>query len=155
MRVALLVLAAGCLRSNLVECGDSTFCRPGEVCTADDTCVTQDQIDACTGRGDGMDCTDSTMKGICSKGICLPPFTLTVALRGDGLGTVTSSPAGITCGTMCTKTFPPGMVLLTAAPPAGSSFEGWGDACSGTGADCTVTIAPVGAHVSATFMLSQ
>ena len=67
--------------------------------------------------------------------------TLSVALAGTGAGSVSSSPAGINCGTDCTETYPAGTtVTLTAAPINGSSFAGWtGGGCTGT-ASCTVTL---------------
>jgi alpha-tubulin suppressor-like RCC1 family protein len=67
--------------------------------------------------------------------------TLSVALAGTGVGSVSSSPAGINCGTDCTETYPAGTtVTLTAAPINGSSFAGWtGGGCTGTG-PCTVTL---------------
>jgi List-Bact-rpt repeat protein len=68
------------------------------------------------------------------------PFTLTVGRTGSGSGTVTSSPAGINCGTDCSEAYASGTpVTLTAAAAAGSAFTGWAGACSGTGA-CSVTM---------------
>ena len=64
--------------------------------------------------------------------------TLTVSKRGAGR--VTSSPAGIACGSTCSAPFAAVPVTLTATPAAGSAFTGWsGGSCSGTGA-CTVTM---------------
>ena len=55
-------------------------------------------------------------------------------------GVVTSTPAGISCGTTCSATFDPGAtVTLTATPNAGFELAGWSGACSGTGT-CTVTM---------------
>jgi hypothetical protein len=64
---------------------------------------------------------------------------LTVSKTGTGSGTVTSTPAGINCGTTCSRSYSTGTpVTLTAAPNTGSTFTGWSVAgCSGTGA-CTV-----------------
>jgi hypothetical protein len=69
------------------------------------------------------------------------PATLAVTLAGSGSGTVTSSPAGISCGADCSEPFAPGTsVTLTATPAGGSTFAGWsGGGCGGTGA-CTVTV---------------
>src|SRR5205823_4903352 len=55
-------------------------------------------------------------------------------------GTVTSTPAGITCGTSCAGSYASGTaVTLTAAPAAGSVFTGWSGGCTGTGS-CMVTL---------------
>lgn len=62
--------------------------------------------------------------------------TLTIALAGSGIGTVTSTPAGIICGTACQARFPLNSTIsLTATPGDGSNFGGWsGDAvCLGGG----------------------
>ncbi len=55
------------------------------------------------------------------------PRTLTVAKAGAGAGNVTSSPAGIDCGSTCTKDYNDGtQVTLTATPAAGSNaFAGF------------------------------
>ena len=57
-----------------------------------------------------------------------------------GTGRVTSTPAGIDCGTDCAENYPSfTKVTLTATPVAGSTFTGWSGACSGTGS-CEVTM---------------
>ena len=69
---------------------------------------------------------------------------------GSGSGTVTSSPAGINCGTICAASFAEGSTVKLAAQPApGSSFDGWSGACTGTG-PCSVTAA-AGVVVTPTF----
>jgi hypothetical protein len=97
-----------------------------------------------------------------------PPqqITLTVALgktttsSGIANGTVTSSPAGINCGSTCSASFDSGtLVTLTATPATGSTFGGWaGRGCS-SGAvtmtaakTCTATFKPQ--HSQTTFILS-
>ena len=76
-----------------------------------------------------------------------------VSRAGNGSGTVSSSPAGIACGSSCSRLFDLGAtVTLTAAPDASSSFAGWsGGSCSGTG-PCTISIDGAKA-VTATFAL--
>jgi predicted outer membrane repeat protein len=65
---------------------------------------------------------------------------LTVSLAGSGSGDVTSDPAGIDCGVDCDEIYLEGIVVtLTAAADFGSTFSGWGGACTGTG-DCVVTM---------------
>ncbi|HEU4683352.1 MAG TPA: hypothetical protein VFS39_02465 [Nitrospira sp.] len=67
--------------------------------------------------------------------------TLTVVKAGTGTGTVTSTPAGINCGSTCSAQFSSGSVVtLTATAGAGSRFTGWsGGGCSGTGS-CSVVM---------------
>jgi len=64
----------------------------------------------------------------------IPPSPrLSILLQGTGLGSVTSSPAGIDCGVTCSELFARGRgVTLTATPVAGSEFLAFsGNACSG------------------------
>ena len=82
-------------------------------------------------------------------------YPVTLALAGNGAGTIASSPAGVTCPGTCTATFTHGTVVtLTPTTAAGSSFLGWsGSGCTGTGS-CTLTItAPV--NLSAAFARDQ
>ena len=68
-------------------------------------------------------------------------FDLNVNKAGTGVGTVTSTPAGINCGTDCAETLVSGdTITLTALPVLGSTFAGWsGGGCFGVG-NCTVTM---------------
>jgi hypothetical protein len=66
--------------------------------------------------------------------------SLNVTKAGSGSGVVTSSPAGISCGSDCSEVYTSGTVVtLTATPDANSSFGGWTGACTGNGT-CTVTM---------------
>jgi hypothetical protein len=80
-------------------------------------------------------------------------YALTVGKAGNGTGTVTSSPPGISCGASCSQTWSVGtIVTLTAAPDASSNFTGWsGGGCMGTGT-CVVTLTAA-TNVTATFTL--
>jgi hypothetical protein len=85
-----------------------------------------------------------------------PPvqFNLGVSKSGTGSGTVSSTPAGISCGLTCTHAFDSGTkVMLVAAAASGSVFKGWGGACAGTGS-CEVTMSAA-QSVSVTFEASS
>ncbi len=92
---------------------------------------------ACSGSGT---CTVTMSEARSVTATFVPTFTLTAATAGAGSGTITSSPAGIDCGSDCTQSYNDGTsVTLTASPAAGSRFSGWSGACSGSGT-CTVTM---------------
>ncbi|MBL8249908.1 MAG: S8 family serine peptidase [Candidatus Competibacter sp.] len=81
-------------------------------------------------------------------------LALTLVKSGAGSGKVSSSPAGIDCGAICSANFTPGAtVVLTAQPAADSVFSGWGGACVGTG-NCTVNM-DAAKSVTAAFSLAQ
>ncbi len=81
-------------------------------------------------------------------------YALSVSKGGLGTGTVTSSPAGISCGSTCSANYASGTsVTLTAAAAAGSTFAGWSGACSGTG-NCTVSMSAA-RSVTATFDVAR
>ena len=75
-------------------------------------------------------------------GYGLPPApqTLSVTITGDGVGTVTSVPSGISCPGTCSYSFPKNsQVTLTETPGTKSAFANWSGACTGNGS-CTVTM---------------
>jgi DNA-binding beta-propeller fold protein YncE len=84
-----------------------------------------------------------------------PAHSLTVVKSGTGGGTVSSTPAGIACGSACAAEFDEGQTLtLFAAPDAHSVFTGWSvegepGACPGAGT-CTVLLS-VNRKVTADF----
>ncbi len=85
----------------------------------------------------------SEARNVTAEFAVVPPgsFNLMVSKSGTGAGTVTSSPAGIDCGSDCSETLQDGSsVTLTATPAAGSSFTAWsGSGCSGS-STCTVVM---------------
>ena len=82
----------------------------------------------------------------------MEPQIHTLTVTKSGSGTVTSNPSGINCGTDCSEGFSSGvLVTLTASASSGSTFAGWGGACSGTGS-CQVTMTAA-QLVTATFTL--
>ena len=68
-------------------------------------------------------------------------FTLSVTKEGTGSGMVTSIPAALDCGVVCTAEFATtSTITLTATADPGHVFVGWlGDGCSDT-AVCVVTM---------------
>jgi sugar lactone lactonase YvrE len=74
-------------------------------------------------------------------------FPLTVKKAGNGEGTLTSTPAGISCGSQCTAEYREGKVVeLKAEAKASSEFAGWSTisgnpgTCTGTTSPCQVTM---------------
>jgi DNA-binding beta-propeller fold protein YncE len=70
-----------------------------------------------------------------------PSSALTVTKSGTGTGTVTSNPAGISCGATCSASIVNGSVTLTATSDAGTTFTSWTGAsgCT-TNPVCTFTL---------------
>ena len=76
------------------------------------------------------DCSDGAVRmnaaKTCTATFIRPPQTLTVTKAGTGTGTVTSAPAGITCGADCTEAYAYNtVVVLSPTPAVGSAFGGW------------------------------
>lgn len=68
-----------------------------------------------------------------------PTFGLNVGKTGKG--TISSTPAGIACGSTCVASFNSGQsVTLTATAASGSIFAGWDGACGGTSPTCSLTM---------------
>jgi hypothetical protein len=91
---------------------------------------------ACSGFGSCV----VTMNGAQSVSATFVQDVATLSVAVAGYGTVSSSPAGIACGSICTMNYAGGTVVtLTATPSSGATFTGWGGACSGNGG-CAVTL---------------
>src|SRR5207302_5298574 len=69
-------------------------------------------------------------------------YNLSASVSGLGVGSVTSSPKRINCGSAgssCSAAFAANIsVTLTATPQTGSQFSSWSGACSGWELTCTV-----------------
>ena len=93
----------------------------------------------CTGTG-ACTVTMDQARSV-TAGFTLQTRHLAVSRTGDGQGSISSSPAGIDCGSDCGQDYDYGTpVTLTATAAAGSSFTGWsGGGCSG-GSTCTLNM---------------
>jgi hypothetical protein len=86
-----------------------------------------------------------------------PEFGLTVTRQGNSTGTITSSPAGITCGADCSGTYLGGtLVTLTRSEPIVSTTFRWGGDCAfrGTNATCALRL-NANASVAADYSLKR
>jgi endoglucanase len=75
-----------------------------------------------------------------------------VTRTGKGGGTVTSTPSGIRCGKVCTKTFVAGTsVVLHAKASKGSRFDHWAGACARfkTAPTCTLKLSRAAGVIAA------
>ncbi len=97
---------------------------------------------ACTGSG--STCTFSLANDASVSATFNATGTRTISLTKSGNGTVSSNPAGISCGASCTASyvsFNAGTAVnLTASPDAGYVFSGWTGACTGTSNTCIVNL---------------
>jgi len=99
-------------------------------------------------QGTSLTCSLTLDSSATVTAIFKPIFNLSVGLNGKG--NVVSNPTGIGCGLKsggsCSSKFVQGTsVTLTATPDPGSTWAGWGGACSGTSMTCTI---PVNADTS-------
>ncbi|MFZ0200370.1 MAG: hypothetical protein WB523_11415 [Candidatus Sulfotelmatobacter sp.] len=79
--------------------------------------------------------------------------TITVTFPGSGLGTVSSSPLGLSCAstaTLCSASFPTGTDVTLTATPFGT-FGGWSGCGSVSGDTCTIDNLTTNVAVRATF----
>ncbi len=93
---------------------------------------------ACSGTGECQVAMDQEREVTAEFDLATP--TLTVELTGSGSGRVISAPAGIDCPDTCSAELSAGLnVELSAIPDAGSNFQHWTGACSGSDS-CSVTM---------------
>ncbi len=76
---------------------------------------------------------------------CLPilanNYDLSATKTGSGTGTLTSSPAGLNCGSTCSASFSADTsVTLTATPDNGSTFNSWSGCDATSGTVCNVSM---------------
>jgi prepilin-type N-terminal cleavage/methylation domain-containing protein len=90
----------------------------------------------------GADCTValSSTRNLTAT-FAAPVYNLSVSNPGTGTGTITSSPAGINCGSTCSYGYTSGTSVTLTETTTWGTFTGWsGGGCSGTGPTCTVVM---------------
>ncbi len=151
---------SGTVTGNGINCGTGAGCSATvDHGTAISLTATPDNLNVFVGWGDacsGTGTCDLTITGdtTISAGFSLDNLSLIVTRGGNGAGSITSMPAGISCPGTCDFVFTANqMVTLTAMPAASSNFAGWSGACTGMGT-CTVTMDAAKA-VTGTFTLKR
>ncbi len=107
---------------------------------------------ATTGTSTDFASTSGNKWGVDFANTICSASTLNITKSGSGSGSVTSSPAGISCGATCSSSFAsPSSITLTPAASPGSVFIGWsGGGCTGKGS-CVVSLV-ANTTVTATFV---
>jgi hypothetical protein len=134
--------------------GDGTVSGSGISCGADcsealspGTTITLTAVASTGSFFTGWSCGGCSGMGSCTTTV-LAATTITatfapgVSLEVDvyGVGSVSSDPAGISCGDTCTHAFPSGQsVVLTATPTANHRLDHWIGSC-GTTTTCTLEL---------------
>ncbi|MGZ8378721.1 MAG: InlB B-repeat-containing protein, partial [Gemmatirosa sp.] len=81
-----------------------------------------------------------------------------ITIAGDGVGTVSATPSGLSCatgGSGCAASVAPGSTIsLTASAGAGSTFGGWTGPACGSASVCVLTV-DAAQTVTATFVRAQ
>ncbi|MBK9950681.1 MAG: hypothetical protein IPP10_03890 [Candidatus Competibacteraceae bacterium] len=128
------------------------FSNPAITCAGGIACGISETAANSANNTLSLNNTRAAVAAFRSAQVVTPPAPTTYALTvsKSGSGTVSSSPAGINCGSDCSENYAGGTnVTLNAVPAAGSTFAGWSGACTGTAA-CAVTM-NAAKNVTATF----
>ncbi len=157
------VVGAGTVTANGSPCTSSSPCTQSYVSGSSVTLhmsSTGGQVfsgwssSLCSGLGDCTFTMPAANQQVTASFVPQYALNVTATIAAGASATVTSSPAGISCGTAispCSASFSSGtQVTLTANPGTGSVFSGWTGACTGSSSSCTVTVTAI-TNVAATF----
>jgi hypothetical protein len=143
-----------------IDCG--TTCTATFTSGSDVTIIPEPDANS-TFTGWGGDCSGGTCTVVMSAARSVSAtfmkkrFELSLVKAGDGGGTLSSDPFGLSCGASCDSTAAsfdaPTLVTLTAIPASGSLFAGWSGACGGAGRTCQVAMSQAWS-VTATFVVT-
>jgi len=107
--------------------------------TAYQTCGNYD-ADSCLELGGVILCSNGQT---CSNGVCSATSSTayTLSVTKTGVGTVTSTPSGISCGATCSKSFAGGSTItLKATTISGNIFSSWSGCSSSSGSSCYIVL---------------
>jgi hypothetical protein len=106
----------------------------------------------CTSVSDVSCTVATTASSTVTATFNLPTYPLTVVKAGTGTGTIKSSDTFISCGTVCSASYPAATsVTLTAIPARGSFFRSWSGCTTTSGTTCNITTGAAPETVTATF----
>ena len=128
------------------------FSNPAITCAGGIACGISETAANSANNTLSLNNTRAAVAAFRSAQVVTPPAPTTNALTvsKSGSGTVSSSPAGINCGSDCSENYASGTsVSLSATPASGFTFNGWSGACSGTGS-CQIVMSAA-RSVTATF----
>lgn len=115
------------------------------------TCLRGTAMGSLDVSGDGIFDLPMTIAQQPLCGIPSAKLTVQVVTGAGAAGSVTSTPAGIDCGSACVQYYPGGTQIKLTAKATTGTFTGWsGGSCTGTG-DCTIALAAQDVTVQALF----
>lgn len=125
----------------------SLMCPLGALAACPGCCSSHGGISQSCATNGKIRCMDGTASPTCSCsscGVSQPPsityYTLTTSVSPISSGVITSSPAGINCGSDCYQSYASGTAVTLTASPAMTSTVNWSGACSGSSLQCQLTM---------------
>lgn len=108
----------------------------------------------CSGTDTTCRFTVASVNGVAVAAFNSLTPTLWVTKSGSGSGIVTSSPAGINCGSTCSVSLASGTVVTLTEAPSTGVFNAWTGGCAGAGTTCNFTMGTSNVEVDSIFTSS-